>query len=177
MRQINTRTIIYTAILSAVSFVLFYFEIMVFPPLQMDFSDIPVIIAGYMFGFVPGFLVAIIKNVLHIMFISKNAAVVGELANLTYAVSMMIPFLFIKRNLHKNKSVLLTYIAAILLSTLAMSIFNYFIFMPMYGIESNLRWGMIVFPYLPFNLIKGAILCALVHAVAPQIDRMKRQNL
>ena len=59
------------ALLSGLSYLFFMWEIKIIDPLEFDFSDLFVMIAGYSMGVGPGILVAVIKNILHLMF--KNS--------------------------------------------------------------------------------------------------------
>src|SRR5690554_2604880 len=94
MKKITTRNLVLVALLSGLSYIFFMWEITIVDPLQFDFSDVFVIIAGYSMGVVPGILVALIKNVLHLLL--KNSQVIGEITNFVYAVILMLPIALYK---------------------------------------------------------------------------------
>ena len=78
----NTRMLAMSAMLSAVSFVLAFFEFPV--PLspafaRMDLSDFPALIGAFAFGPVSGLLIELVKNALQLLTTSTGG--VGELAN------------------------------------------------------------------------------------------------
>lgn len=167
----NTRQMVVIAILSAIASVLYAFEI-VLPglPLKIDLSDFPVLIAGYSLGIVPGILVALIKNLIHALFMSKDPLIVGELANFAYSLFVMIPLVLYKP-LHKKASVFLHYGGVILLSAFLMHFFNYFVTMPLYGIHEG-KTAMLLSFYLPFNLVKASILIVLFYILKPYLNRI-----
>lgn len=94
MKKITTRNMVMVALLSGLSYIFFMWEITIVDPLQFDFSDVFVIIAGYAMGVGPGVLVALIKNVLHLLL--KNSQVIGEVTNFIYAVLVMVPIALYK---------------------------------------------------------------------------------
>ncbi len=176
MKKTNTHQMVKIAFLSTLSVVLFFFE---FPlagsPLQIDFSDFPVIVGGALFG--PGavIMIALIKNLLHVFFISRNAGIVGEIANFAYAVFISMPIALAFRYRQWGKpatfgmSVLAVFIGAGL-----MHLFNYYVTFPLYGLSHEGAWTILNTVYLPFNLIKGSILMGLFVILKPFFDRLKQ---
>jgi len=167
----NVRLISFIGIMSAFSFVLYSFEISVgfiLPQaafLKIDFSDIPVFLTTLSIGPAGGVAVAFIKNLFHIA-ITKEPALSGEIANFCAAVAYLIP-LAIYRNKKKGLPVYLVFSTICLIIT--MSVINYFVTLPLYGIQGDLRLPMIFSTFLPFNLIRGAILSVIVLLVYPKL--------
>ncbi|HZJ86987.1 MAG TPA: ECF transporter S component [Erysipelothrix sp.] len=168
MKKLTTRNLVLIGLLSALSYLFFMWEIVIIDPLQFDFSDLFVMIAGYTMGIGPGIMVAFLKNLLHFMF--RNAQFVGELTNFVYAVLIMVPLVkftpkqFIKR--------IVLNIAIILFVTLSMSVFNYFIAMPLYNIGQEVRLSMIKYTFIPFNIIKTAVLVVIFTFIYPLLDNL-----
>lgn len=78
----GTRYIAGVAMLSALAFVLQYFEfpIPIMPAfIKFDFSDLPALIGAFAYGPLAGVLVELIKNVIHCAV--SQSATVGELSN------------------------------------------------------------------------------------------------
>ena len=78
----NIRMLTMTAVLSAIAFVLAFFEFPV--PLspsfaRMDLSDLPALVGAFAYGPVAGILIELVKNALQ-MFTSSTGGI-GELAN------------------------------------------------------------------------------------------------
>ena len=81
----STQTMAGMAIFTALSYLRYTIipEIQIFPAaffLELDFSNVFVMLAGFMYGAVPAVVVAIIKEILHVPFGGTVAA--GELANI-----------------------------------------------------------------------------------------------
>ncbi|MBQ7005736.1 MAG: ECF transporter S component [Clostridia bacterium] len=95
------------AMLSAMSFVLFLLEFPVTPPamghLKMDFSDIPALFAGVVFGPFYAVVVELVKNVLEL--ITKGIGTqmgFGNLMNFIVGCAYVVPFSFVLRK-HKDE--------------------------------------------------------------------------
>ncbi len=165
----DTRKLVNIAILTAVSVVLYMFEIPVFPPLEVDLSDLPVLIAAYTMGAGPGVLVALLKNIVHAFTISKNPGFVGELANFAYAVFVMIPVLAYKE---KNKRVYLFF--GIAFASFLMHFFNAWVTFPLFGMPAENKHQVLISVFLPVNLVKASVLYFIFLLVKPYLDRRKR---
>lgn len=171
MKKTTTHHLVKLALMSTLALVLYMFE---FPlpgtALQFDLSDFPVIVTGSIFGFVPGVIVALLKNVMHLMMPTRNANFAGEVANFGFAVMIMAPFALIKVNTLFKRVVLA--IVTIVSVTIAMNVFNYYITFPLYGMSQEGAWTMIYTVFMPFNIIKASILLTLFTFSRPYLDRM-----
>lgn len=168
MKKITTRNLVMIALLSGLSYLFFMWEIKIIDPLEFDFSDLFVMIAGYSMGVGPGILVAVIKNILHLMF--KNSGLIGEVTNVVYALLIMIPVAIFKVDGWKEKLALYTTI--VIFVSLSINVFNYFISMPIYGIPSPDRIPMIITVFIPFNIIKTSVLLLVFALIKPILDNM-----
>ncbi|MEA5018204.1 MAG: ECF transporter S component [Erysipelotrichaceae bacterium] len=163
-------------IMSAFSFVLYAFEISVgfiLPSaafLKIDFSDIPVFLTGLSLGPAAGALVALIKNIFHIS-ITKEPALSGEIANFFASVSFLIPLCIWRFKNDKKAVMILSILIAIVSVTITMIFVNYFITLPLYGIEKALRLPMIYATFVPFNIIRGAIMGVVIYIVYPRLRK------
>ncbi|EFY09698.1 ECF transporter S component [Erysipelothrix rhusiopathiae] len=172
MKKYNTRTMVNIAMLTTVSMILYMFEFYVLPgsPLQADLSDLPVIVGGYLLGAGPGLMIAFLKNLMHMLFLSKNAGPVGEIANFSYAVLIMLPIALYQPKT-KSKRVGL-YVFTVCASGLLMNIINYFITFPLYGMTQEGAWNLLFAVFLPFNLAKGTLLIVFFSVLRPHIHRI-----
>ena len=137
---INTRMLAMSAMLSAVSFVLAFFEFPV--PLspafaRMDLSDFPALIGAFAFGPVSGLLIELVKNALQLLTTSTGG--VGELANFIMGGSFAVTAGLIY-NCHKTKK------------TAVIASFGEFI--PF--IKTKL--DVVLYNAFPFNLLKGLVI-------------------
>ena len=102
-KQLSIRTMTSVAVLSAVAFVLAFFEFPV--PLspsfaRMDLSDFPALIGAFAFGSVAGILIELVKNLLGLF--STATSGVGELANFLIGASFAATARLIYKQ-HKTK--------------------------------------------------------------------------
>lgn len=78
--------IIFLSLLSGSAFIIqiFDFPLSVFPTfLQIDFSEIPVLIGGLIYGPLAGILIELLKNVLHFIFSGSETGAIplGQMSN------------------------------------------------------------------------------------------------
>lgn len=169
---LSVRTITMTALLSAISFVLAYFEFPV--PLspsfaRMDISDFPALIGAFAFGPTSGVMIELVKNALQL--ISTSTGGVGELANFLMGASYVLTAGLIYK-FRKTKT--MAWIAGISGSVamgIVAAITNYFILLPLFEqfmpldqliasfsefipfIQTKL--DVVLYNAFPFNLLKG----------------------
>lgn len=97
------------AMLSAMSFVLMLLEFPVTPPamghLKMDFSDVPALFVGIVFGPVYAVIVELVKNLLELVFKGMGTQMgFGNLMNFIVGCAFVVPFSAImRRNKDKMK--------------------------------------------------------------------------
>ena len=173
MKNNKLRVMIAVAMLSSISFVLmlFNFPLPALPPfLKVDFSDVPALIAAITMGPVAGILVALFKNVLYWIFSGSPTGVpVGEMANFATSILFMLPVYAIYRKVSNTKGLAFGLFVGILAMAIGMSVLNYAVFLPMYtyflnmpALTGSALRDTIVLGILPFNLIKGLLLSAII---------------
>lgn len=176
MEKTTTHHMVKIAFLSTLAVILFIFEFPIIPgsPLQVDLSDLPVILGGVLFG--PGavLMIAFLKNLLHVFFISRNAGIVGEIANFAYALFIAMPLAIAFKNTKLNQSkTIVVSILTVFIAAGLMHVFNYYVTFPLYGLSKEGAWGILSAVYLPFNIIKGSLLMVLFIVLKPFFDRMQ----
>ena len=181
-KGLSVRTITMTALLSAIAFILAYFEFPV--PLspafaRMDFSDFPALIGAFAFGPISGVLIELVKNSLQLF--STSTGCVGELANFLMGAAYVVTAGLVYKR-HKTKR--LAWIAGIS-GSVAMGIVaaltNYFILLPLFEqfmpldqliasfgefipfIQTKL--DVVLYNAFPFNLIKGLVITVVTMLV------------
>lgn len=127
------RTLTGTAMLTAVAVVLQYieFSIPIMPGfIKLDFSDLPEIIGAFAYGPLVGILIALIKNVIHLL--ASQSLFIGELSNFILgAVFAGTAGLIYKRKKTK-KSALIAGVAGAAAMAVVSLISNYFLVYPIY---------------------------------------------
>ncbi len=168
----NVRILTMTAVLSAISFVLAFFEFPV--PLspsfaRMDLSDLPALIGAFAYGPISGILIELVKNALQ--FLTSSTGGIGELANFIMGSSFVVTAGLIYK-LHKTKrTALIACLVASVVMGITAAIVNYFILLPVFEAFMPLdqliasfgefipfiktKLDVVLFNAFPFNLLKG----------------------
>ena len=168
----NIRKLTTVAMLSAVAFMLMFFEFSVpFMPafIKMDLSELPALIGAFAMGPVSGIIICLIKNLLH-LFITTTGGV-GELSNFILGACFVLPAgLIYKKWKGKKAAAIGALLGAALMAGISI-LSNYFITYPVYyafmpkeailaayqaifsGVD-NILECLIVFN-MPFTFVKG----------------------
>lgn len=176
-KQLSIRTMTSVAVLSAVAFVLAFFEFPV--PLspsfaKMDLSDFPALIGAYAFGPVAGILIELVKNLLGLF--SSATSGIGEFANFLMGASYVGTAGMIYK-LHKTrKTALIGGIAGSVVMGITAALANYFILLPLFEqfmpVEQIIasfgefipfiktKLDVVLYNAFPFNLLKGLVITA-----------------
>lgn len=162
----TTKNIAGMAIFTALAFVTYCLipEIPIFPGtpaefLKLDFSNVFIMLAGFMYGPIPAFIITVVKELLHLPFGTTMG--VGELANVIMTASYVLFPSIIYRYKKGIKSVILSLIVACVLQIAFSLLVNRFINFPFFiwmhkmpitaGVFFNTLWWYV----LLFNLIKS----------------------
>ena len=178
----STQTMMRVAILGAISVLLFeLIEIPVVAFYKLDFSGVPVMLAGFALGPVNGLITLAIKDLIGIIFSETGG--IGEAADFFMLAAMLLPAaLFYKKNRTRK-----TALAGMAVGTLAMTIMgvllNYFVLIPLYATLFNMTTADIVamaskavpaadsllkvvlFVTAPFNILKGVVVSVITYAL------------
>ena len=183
----TTRFIARTAVLSAISIILYVvpflkFSLPIFPAfLEIHLDEIPAFIAGFAFGPLSGFLVVLVKTLVKLPL--TNTAGVGELADFIYSAAFVIPAALIYKKHHTLKGALVSLLVATGVQLVVSCFGTTFIMLDMYSIlyhlpksvilgmcqkinpaVKDLTWPFLLMVALPFNALKDAIV-VLVTAI------------
>lgn len=168
----NVLMLTMTAVLSAIAFVLAFFEFPV--PLspsfaRMDLSDLPALIGAFAYGPVSGVLIELVKNALQLL--TSSTGGIGELANFIMGSSFVVAAgLIYKHHKTKKTAILACLIASVIMGVVA-TVVNYFILLPVFEAFMPLdqliasfgefmpfiktKLDVVLFNAFPFNLLKG----------------------
>lgn len=177
-KVLTTKNLTMIAMFSAISAVLMVFEIQIpFSPsfVKFDFSDLPVMLGGFLIGPFAGGIIAFMKILLHFLLNGTTSFFVGDLSNLLLTLSFVLPASFIYQQKKTKKTAIQGLLVSIICTSLLAIIFNLFLIFPLYLKVLNLKmvdlinmihvvnplvkdvFTMIVFSLLPFNLFKYSI--------------------
>ena len=181
-KVLTTKNLTMIAMFSAISAVLMVFEIQLpFSPsfVKFDFSDLPVMLGGFLIGPFAGGIIAFMKILLHFLLNGTTSFFVGDLSNLLLTLSFVLPASFIYQQKKTKKTAIQGLLVSIICTSLLAIIFNLFLIFPLYLKVLNLKmvdlinmihvvnplvkdvFTMIVFSLLPFNLFKYSIVSTI----------------
>lgn len=130
---VNTRTVAMTGMLSAIAFILMYlqFNVPLMPSfIAMDLSELPALIGAFALGPVPGVIICLVKNLLHLMRTSTGG--VGELSNFILGAAFVLTAgMIYKRNKTKKAAITGSLIGAVVMALFSVPS-NYFFVYPVY---------------------------------------------
>lgn len=188
MTRSKSRNLVVAGMLSAVAFVLMFFDFplpMLIPSfIKMDFSDLPALLGAFALGPVYGVVISLLKNILHILIKGTSTAAVGELANFILGAAFSFTAgLIYKKNRTRKGALLGAFLGAAVMAVVSLPS-NYFITYPAYSIFYGMSMEAILKAYqailpsvknifqcllifnLPFTFVKGALdvcLCMLIY--------------
>ncbi len=180
MRRITAKQITTIALLSALAFALMLieFSLPIIPAfVKLDFSEVPALIAAFLFGPVQGIAVCFLKNLIHLTITTTGG--VGELANFLLGASFAGMAGLIYRLRHTFSGALISCVSGSAAMAIVGFPVNYFItypfyarlFLPMEAIigmyqailpaANTLEKALLIFN-TPFNFVKGLLVSVIV---------------
>ncbi len=136
MKNNSTKKMVLTAILGAISAVLMLLEFPMpfIPPfVKMDFSELPVILGGFIMGPVSGAFIALIKVLLNFILNGTSTAGIGELANFIYSISYMLPAVLVYRKIRTKKGAVASLAVGTATASIVAVIMNLVVIFPVYA--------------------------------------------
>ncbi len=189
----RTRTITQIAMLGAIAGVLMNldFPLPFLAPsfYQLDFSEIPVLVASFAMGPLAGAVTELIKILVHLVTQGTGSAFVGDFANYVMGCAFVVPAGILYR-LHSVKSrshAVLGMAVGTAAATVVACFMNAFVLLPMYGkafgmpIEAFIEMGTAVHSsvnsllgfaaliIVPFNLVKYVLVSVIVFFIYKRI--------
>lgn len=174
----TTKKLVLTAVLGAISAILMILEFpmpLIPPFFKMDFSELPVILGGFIMGPLNGALIAAIKVVLNLLLNGTTTAGIGELANLLYSLGYMFPAVLIYHKIRTKKGAVISLTAGTVITSIISVIMNLAVTFPLYGKLMGIDLpaivdmcaavnpyvkdmiSLMIFSILPFNLFKYGV--------------------
>lgn len=171
--------LVVVSLLSAVALILQYldFPLPPFPSfLKIDFSDVPALVAGFMYGPWFGVLVQFLKNGLHLIFPGTQTAAIGELTNFIAGSTFVLCTVLIARRLTGLKGLISGLAVGTMVMAVLLSVLNYYVLFPVYAFFINWtvagpeKTAIVLYGVAPFNVVKGALISLVF---APLYLRLK----
>ncbi|MBT3318734.1 MAG: ECF transporter S component [Clostridia bacterium] len=167
-KGIKIATIAKIGVLSALAVVLMFLEVPIFPVypwLKLDIADIPALVGGFAMGPIAGIIIEAIK--IGLSFVLKNSGTggVGELANFTLAIALVLPATLIYRFKKSRSGAIIGLAVGTVLMTGLAPILNYYVLIPIfiqYLPEGFDVGGYIAKGAIPLTAIKAVLQSVLV---------------
>lgn len=189
----TTRTIVRIALLSSLAAVLMYFEFPI-PFLapdfyKLDFSEVPVLISGFLMGPLAAVVVEMMKIVIIFAIKGSYTAGVGEVANFIIGCALVVPAVLIYRTKKNVTSMIVGCIVGIIIMTGLGALLNYYVLIPVYAkafqlpLEAYVELGrqfnphvvdlkaLIVICVIPFNFVKGVLVSLISSMLYARIGK------
>ncbi|SUB76348.1 ECF transporter S component [Peptoniphilus indolicus] len=190
----NTKVMSRIGMLSAVAFLLMFFEFpltFIAPSfIKLDISDLPAMVGAFTMGPVAGIIISAVKNVLHIALKGTSTGGVGELSNFIIASVLTGTAGIIYKRDNTFKGAIVGMLIGTVLMTIVATISNYFVIFPLYAnfmpmeaiinagkaVNSNINslWDMMIYSLVPFNLIKGFLVSIVTMFIYKKISHLFR---
>ena len=147
------------------------------PFLKFDPKDMILTIGGFVLGPVPGLLVTLVVCLIEMVTVS-DTGIIGFFMNLLASACFVCPAAFFYKRKHSIRGGIVGLVIGVVLMTVAMLLWNYFL-TPLYmGWPREEISSMLVPIFLPFNLIKGSINAALTILIYKPVSKaLKRSGL
>lgn len=190
--SLNVRVMTKIGMLGAVAFILMYFQFplaFIAPSfMQVDISDLPILIGSFALGPVPAILISALKNVLHLAIKGTSTGGVGELSNFIISSVFAVTAGMVYKKKRTFKGAILGLFLGTIVMTITAIISNYFFIFPLYAklmpmeaiinagskITSRITdlWSLMIYSVLPFNLLKGFITSAVTILIYKRVSIM-----
>ncbi len=188
-KTFTTKNISGMAVFTALSFVLYLIEIPIFAGtpasfLQLDLSNVLVMLGGFMYGPLPAVIITIIKELIHVTIGTTGG--VGELANIIITSSFVLLPSIIYRYKKGFKVVVITLLIACLIQSGVSLLVNKFINFPFFmggapfvpNDVSNAMFETLWTYVLAFNVIKSVAISVVTILLYKKVSYLfKKINL
>ena len=161
--QKRTRYLVISAMLSAVSIVLmqFDFSVPLMPSfIKMDLSDLPALIGSFSMGPLYGVIIALVKNLLHLLRTSTGG--IGELSNFLLSALFGLPAGVIYQKKKTRKRAIIGAVIGAACMAVGSVITNYFIVYPVYTAFMPMETIIAMYQAILPSIKNGDLLSCLV---------------
>ncbi len=171
-------------------FMIIEFPVPLFPSfLKLDLSDLPALVGAFSFGPLAGVIIEFIKNLLHVLTMTKTGGV-GELANFLVGCALVVPASSLYLLKRKRSYALYGMLLGTIVMAIVGGVMNYYVLIPFYAkmmpMEQIINLGnavngaitdlktLILYSIVPFNIFKGVIISVITGAIYKKISYILR---
>ena len=178
IQEVSFKSVTYLAkvsMLTALAVVLLYIEFPILPAvphLKLNVSDVPTLLASFMFGPITGIVVNAVKIGACLLLRCTSTGFVGDLSNFisgTLYAGIAGLFYLIRRN---KLSAIISLIISSIVFCIAMWFCNQYMLLPMFGITDQSAMMPMLWWTLLFNVIKVVLTCLLTFFIYKPLSRI-----
>lgn len=159
-RLSRTKVMVRIGVLTALAFVLMMLEVHI-PPfpafLQYDAGEVPALLGGFAMGPAAGFAVVTGKVILFFLSGKDEAGLIGTAANFVSAFPLVVTASIVYARMRSRAGAIAGLALGLVVTLVATSLGNYFLFLPAWGIPQQALWPTIWGTLIPFNTVKVVI--------------------
>jgi riboflavin transporter FmnP len=191
VKLLSARGMTVISVLSAISFVLMFFDVPLwFAPsfYQIDFSDVPVLVGAFALGPMAGVIIELIKILLNLLLQGTDTAGVGEIANFIIGCALVVPSALVYHTNRTRKTAIYGMITGTIVFVGIGCLLNAFVLLPTYAkvfgmpmealiemgtkVNPNIKGlgGFIFMAVAPFNLVKGVAVSLITILIYKRIS-------
>lgn len=171
MKDQKVKKFVVIGMFSSIAYVLMLlnFPLPPFPTfLNIDFSDIPALIAAIIYGPMAGIVVELMKNILDYAMTGSEVGVpIGHFANFIAGIAYILPVYYIYKKTASKKGLVVGLATGTVVMAVFMAVMNYLIILPAYTFFMNWDMGdaktVVTTAILPFNLLKGVMMTVIFY--------------
>lgn len=193
-QKLSVRKMAVIGMMAAIAMILMWFEFplpFLAPPFyEVDFSEVPVLICGFLYGPVAGVLVELVKIILKVLIRGTSTAFVGDFANFAVGCSLVIPAAAWYQTKKNKKNAIVGMVLGTAVMTVFGTLFNGVYLLPkfaqLYGMPLDQIIAMgtainggirniltfVIIAVAPLNLIKGIAVTIIVTLIYKPISRV-----
>ena len=167
--KISTKKLATLGILGALTIVVnlitVSFKISIIPAvswLTYDAKDVVIIISGFIYGPMSSFILSLVTSVVELMYNTGSIPIIDLLMNVISSCTLACTAAFIYKKFKSKQGAVIGLVAGVILSTIAMVIWNIIVTPGYYNIPRKVVIDLLVPGFLPFNLIKSGLNASLV---------------
>ena len=184
------------AVMSAVAIILNLLRIPVVLFYKLDFGDLPAIIGGFAMGPIAGVLIELIKIILNLIFNGTDSAFVGEVANLIFGCSFVLPASIIYFKHKSKKNAVKGLVIATVIAVVIGAVLNGALMIPTYAkiymhsdtidvivnmghdkvSAVNGIWSFLTIIVVPFNLLKFGLVSIVTMFIYKPVSHLIKKT-
>lgn len=190
------------AIFSAISFILYLVKFplpFLFPEfLEIQFSNLPALLGGFILGPVGGCIILVIKCILKLLISPSSTSPIGEISDLIIGIFVVLVASLIYKKFKSKKGGIIALVVGGCTWTLVSVLVNWFISIPLYielifggsitplvnacssvikGInENNFMYKYLLCAVLPFNALIAVVVCLITFFVYKEVSNIFKRE-